>query len=51
VKFTIILAWTIAYFMVILLPIDVRNTRTDAGLDMNAFWVAMFIIVVVVLTT
>jgi hypothetical protein len=47
-KAVVIIAWTMAYSMVTLLPIDVRVTRMPSnGLDMQEFWVAMFITVVV----
>ena len=44
-KGVIITCFTLAYMVIFLLPIDVRNSRNDSGLDMEFFWTMAFILV------
>lgn len=47
IRAIVIAGFTLSYFVIFLLPIDVRNSRNDGGLDMETFWSAMFIIIVI----
>ena len=37
-RIVVIVAFTISYSVIFLLPIDVRNSRNDGGLNMEVFW-------------
>lgn len=38
IRGTVVASWTLAYVVIFLLPIDVRNARQQGGLDMETFW-------------
>ncbi|CAD7967432.1 unnamed protein product [Amoebophrya sp. A120] len=48
-RFVVIASFTIAYIVIFLLPIDVRNARNNGGLNMEAFWLIAFISVILLI--
>ncbi|CAD7951837.1 unnamed protein product [Amoebophrya sp. A25] len=45
----VIAALSVAYIVIFLLPIDIRNSRNDGGLNMEAFWLIGFISIILLI--
>jgi len=48
-KFLVVVSLTLSFCMILMLPLDVANARTDGGLAMNGLWIGVFIAAVVLI--
>jgi len=48
-KILVVFSLTLSFAMILMLPMDVANARTNGGLAMNGLWIAVFIMAVVLI--
>ena len=46
-KVLVVLGLTTCFGLILLLPLDVSNARTNGGLDITTFWLTLYVIVFV----